>query len=162
MEIILVFLASTADTAKEEPTLGVFLGSAALFIIVWQILSRFFFKPVFSVLTEREARTSGDEQKAHELHEETKTLLHHIESELRVSRMSGVKKRDEIVGRAKLKAAKIVEEAQAQAARELQAARDEITKLKESARRDLETEAEKLAVEAYCRLLNEDVSTTVH
>ena len=162
MQIFTILIASAVDVGKEEPTLGIFLGSAALFLIVWQVLSRWFFKPVLGVLVEREARTAGDEHKAHELHEETKTLLHNIESELRVSRMVGVKKRDEIVGRAKLQAAKIVEEAQAQAASELQVARDEIAKLKENARKELENEAEKLAVEAYCRLLNEDVSTTVH
>ena len=127
--------------------------SAVLFIVIWQILGRLFFKPVLKVLEDREARTLGDEQRAHELKEEAKDLTHHIESQLRVARAEGIRKRDEIIAKAEREAHKILEHGQRQAAAKLKEGQLEIHRLKENAKKELVVETENLAEEAFRRIL---------
>lgn len=152
----LFFILASAGASEANSLVPVYVvSSAVIFIFVWQVLNRVFFKPVLAVLYEREARTSGDEARAHHLKDETKKIVHGLESELRVVRVEGLKQRDELVNIANDKANALIEEAQARAQSELVKARKHIAELKEQARSELQTEAEKLAQETFLKLMSE-------
>ena len=146
-------IAESHSSGTPSPFVVHLIVSAIIFILLWQILSRIFFKPVFKVLEEREARTIGDEAQAHDLKNEARDLTHHIEAQLRVARADGIKKRDEIVAKSKREANKILEQGQAQTSSKLKAAQLEIHQLKENAKKELALEAKKLADEAFHRIL---------
>ena len=146
----------------ENPLLQVIVGSLVIFIVLWQIMSRYFFKTMFEVLELREARTVGDERKALLLKQDTRAVVEHIENEVKAARLLGIKGRNEITGAAKVEAEKIIEAAHLEAARELESARHQIIALKERARQELLAEAQRLADETYLRLLKESQQSTVH
>ena len=146
-------IAESQSSGTPSPFFVHVIVSAIIFIVLWQILARVFFKPVFKVLEEREARTIGDEIKAHELKNEARDLTHYIESQLRVARAEGIKRRDDIIAKSKREANKILEQGQIQTSSRLKAAQSEIHQLKESAKKELALEAEKLADEAFRRIL---------
>lgn len=154
MLLELLPIAETQSTAAPNSVVIHILVSAGLFIILWQVLGRVFFKPVFKVLEEREARTCGDEEKAHDLKEQARELNHQIEAQLRIAKAEGIRKRDEIIAKAEREANKILDNGHKQAVEKLKEAQLEIKRLRARAKHDLIVETEKLADEAFHRILN--------
>ena len=146
----------------ENPLLQLVTGSLVIFVVLWQVMSRYFFKTMFEVLELREARTVGDERRALLLRQDTRSAIEHIEKEVKAAKLLGIKGRNEITGAAKIEAEKIIEAAHLEAARELESARRQIAALKERARQDLLAEAKRLADETYLRLLNESQQSMMH
>jgi F0F1-type ATP synthase membrane subunit b/b' len=145
----------------ENPLLQLFISSIIIFLVLWQILSRYFFKTMFQLLELREARTTGDEKRALLLRKDTQKIMEFIENEVKTAKLLGIKGRNEITAVAKAEAEKIIEAARLEASRELENARKQILILKERARQELLSEAKKLADETYLRLLNENASHTI-
>jgi len=146
----------------ENPLLQIVLGSLIIFLVLWQVMSRYFFKTMFEVLELREARTVGDERRALLLRQDTRTAVEHIENEVKAAKLLGIKGRNEITGAAKMEAEKIIEAAHLEALRELESARHQIAALKEKAKRDLLAEAQRLADETYLKLLDESQQGVMH
>lgn len=147
---------------ENNPLLALVVGSIVIFVVLWQVLSRYFFKTMFQVLELREARTVGDERRAHLLRRDTHTIMEQIENEVKAAKLLGIKGRNEITGAAKVEAEKIIEAAHLEAVRELESARQQIAALKERARQELLAEAKRLADETYLRLLNESQQSVMH
>ena len=155
-------LLSAASTPEGDGRVQLFfISSVVIFIVVWRILARFFFKPIFAVLEEREARTSGDEKTAKELKERNSRLQRTLDEELKNVRLDAIKKRDLAVNLAKEEAAEQLRMQQSRLAAELKAAREQLTVVRQTADRELEAEAVRLAAQTYSRLLQPN-SETIH
>lgn len=140
-----------------HPLFQLFIGSVVIFLSLWLILNRYFFRVMFQLLELREQRTVGDGQRAQLLRKDTQHLMEYIEREVKTAKLFGIKGRDEITSVAKEEAAKIIEQAHLEASRELDLARKQIVILKEKARQELLLEAKRLADEAYLHLVDESL-----
>ncbi|MCC6932892.1 MAG: ATP synthase F0 subunit B [Deltaproteobacteria bacterium] len=158
-----LLLTPILSAAPDNDTVKLFFASSVIiFLVIWRILAKHFFKPVFEVLEQREARTVGDEHEAKLLTDQDKRAQIELASELKIIRAQAIKKREAIVSEAKQQAAKVLETAHAQAAEELKGARAQITVLREQAKQDLSSEIEKLAAVTYDRLLSANNTKTLH
>ena len=147
-------IAEIESSNAPNPILVHVVVSAVLFLLIWQILSRIFFKPVFKVLEEREARTYGDDHGAQRIKDQAQDLTHKIEAQIRIARADGIKKRDEVIAKSEREANKILENGQRKAAARLKEAQLEIHQLKDRAKKELAIETDKLANEVVSRVLN--------
>ncbi len=138
------------------------LSSAGLFILLWTILGNALFKPYIKLLEEREARTMGDEKRAAEAFRESEKVAQEINEELRQAALHGIKIRDSHVAEAKDEANQVVDHASSVAARELEAAREEIAKLVAEAREQINQDAQQVAGAMLDRLLTGSGSQVVH
>ena len=119
--------------------------SAAIFILLWQIISPLFFKPYLKMLIERESRTVGDEQAADAALKGTVETDKSIDDALKEARSSALKRREARLAEVKAQAEGIVSKAQQEADQELAGARAEIEKLLEDSRREMPPEIEVLS-----------------
>jgi F-type H+-transporting ATPase subunit b len=138
------------------------VASAATFCLLWAVLGNLLFKPLFQLLEEREARTSGDEQAAVEKRHESKELAAQIEEKLRIARVDGAQLRDSRVAQAKKEAQEILDRANTHAAEELKRAEKMIAELKAKAMAELPAEVEKLSQLVVSRALAESPTGTIH
>ncbi|MFN8390466.1 MAG: ATP synthase F0 subunit B [Bdellovibrionota bacterium] len=136
--------------------------SAATFIVLWIVLGNMVFKPLFQLIEEREARTSGDEQAAVERRQEAKDLAATIEEKLRAARVDGVQLRDARVAQAKREAQAILDRAEESATEELRRAQQMIDDLKARALGELQPEAEKLSQLVVARAIAQNATDTIH
>lgn len=119
--------------------------SAAIFILLWQILGSVFFKPYLAMLIERQERTVGDEGAADAALRETEETDKAIDEALTNARNDALKRRDSKLVDAKSQADKIISRAQELADKELAGARLEIDKLVDDSRREMAPEIEALS-----------------
>ncbi|MDD2943741.1 MAG: hypothetical protein PHC51_12345 [bacterium] len=96
--------------------IGEILLSAFTFLLLWHFLGQGVFKHFFQMLEDREQRTEGARKKAHGVEDEVISLKREIEDALRSARVEGVKRRDELVERAKSEAQALVDAATERAA----------------------------------------------
>lgn len=119
--------------------------SAAIFILLWQIIGSLFFKPYLEMLIERESRTVGDERAADAALKGTVETEKSIDDALNEARGEALRRRDSSLTDAKAQAAKIVSSAQQQADAELAGARAEIERLVADSRQEMQPEIDKLS-----------------
>lgn len=143
-------------------TLWQILISGLIFLGVWGLIGNTLFVPYLSLLSEREDRTVGYEKAAQEKLRDSKIVADQIEAALRSARLRGIKERDALVGEAKARTAKIVEQAKAAADAEIATARTQIEQLKTKARNELGQEADALAGLVVTRALESAPRPLVH
>lgn len=136
--------------------------SAALFIGVWSIIGNRVFKAFFSLLEEREARTTGDKQWAEQKREESRTILQQIDASLRETRLYSIGLRDEQVNKAKTEATNILGQATQKAQSALESARTQLKQQRSEIQRELEQEAEKLSNLVIERVLVTKGAPVIH
>ena len=119
--------------------------SAAIFILLWQIVGSLFFKPFLEMLIERENRTIGDEQAADAALQGTEETEQSINAALGDARKESLKRREAELAKAKAEANDIVTKAQKKADEELATARAEIDRMIEESRREMAPEVEVLS-----------------
>ena len=118
--------------------------SAALFLVLWAILSKTLFEPFMAVFEEREAKTEGAVARARECNEENHQLVEKIEAGLNEARLEGISKRDQLVQEAKKQADRVLEETAEKVNSELSSGRLEIAALKRKASEELAKEVSSL------------------
>lgn len=136
--------------------------SAALFIGVWFIIGNRVFQAFFSLLEEREARTTGDKQWAEQKREESRTILQQIDASLRETRINSIGLRDAQVNKAKAEATDILGQAAQKAQKELESARTQLKQQQLQIQRELEQEAEKLSNLVIERVLVTEDAPVIH
>lgn len=155
-------LDSVVPGLLREDTLRQIIVSGCLFLVVWAYLGNYVFKPFFSVLEEREARTSGDEKKAQERVRQSKSLTEKIEEELLAARLEGIRRRDALIEEAKGHANSLLEAGTKESEARIATARAEIESHSVRARSEVTAEAEKLAAVVRQRVLDVPSDTIVH
>ena len=128
--------------------------STVIFIVVWMIFGNAVVKPFLKNLEAREDRTTGDEKRAAEARQQTKQMLAQIDQELKVSRLEGIKLRDDYVLKAKTEANKISDQASAVSLAQLEAARDDLSQMKSKVRSELKSEVEGLSAMLIEKLMS--------
>lgn len=137
--------------------------SAALFIFVWWFLRGRVFLPYIAVIEEREARTTGDADKAKAGEKEKLDLQRLINDELREARYEAIQRREEKLKAAKQQANLIAEQANAAAQQELDKSRVAIAQLKAQAEREVQTQVPALAAQIIEQVVsNKGASRVVH
>lgn len=132
------------------------IGSALLFLFVWQFLARHLFRPYLSLLEEREKRTVGAAYQAERHAAELRALEEEIDQRLHQARLRGITVRDRHLRVAKSQAQEITNSAMAKAERDLAEARRDIERLSEEAEASLGGE-----VETVSRLVREKALSNV-
>lgn len=138
------------------------LSSSGIFLFLWVVLGKGVFRKFFDLLEEREAKTIGAEGKASELKERARRLQQEISDIVRATRLEALKKRDSEVAAAKSQMQSVVDVANERAAARVQQARNEISKLKENAVKELRGEAEKLAELVVSRVVAGEHREVLH
>jgi F0F1-type ATP synthase membrane subunit b/b' len=137
--------------------------SGLLFLAVWGLFGNSLFQAYFDVLQEREKQTLGAEQKASEIKSQSQILQAEVDEEIKQARVAGIKKRDQLVEQARVKALEITTEAKAAADKKFDAARIKLEQAQAEALAELETEALELSKLVRERALADEVdSKTVH
>lgn len=130
--------------------------SAALFIVVWQVLGRLVYKPFFAVLEEREAKTAGADTAAQEKRGELKQAQKRVEELVMQARLQGIAARDEIVKKAQTEGQELIALATAKAEAEIQQGKDDLAVMRQRLYAEFDRESEKVAE----LVLNRVVSTS--
>lgn len=128
--------------------------SAMLFFLLWRVLARILFTPLFALVEEREAATAGAQKKAKELFKRAKGLEEVFERQLAAARVELIKEKLMEVGRAKEKSVQIVKAAQQAAERELAEQRSLIAQDMRGLRQELAVRAEQFAQSLVSTLEN--------
>lgn len=135
--------------------------SAALFIFVWWFLRGRVFLPYIEVIEEREARTTGDADKAKACEKEKVDLQRLIDDELREARFECIQRRDEKLKAAKQQAQAISDQANSAALQELEKSRAAIRDLKIQAQREVQTQVPALAAQIIEQVISNRGATRV-
>lgn len=143
-ESMILIVAMAGGEGALSPALHVGV-SAVLFIVVWQFLSRVFFKPYLNLLIERESRTVGDEHAAKDAIENKRKLDARIQDELAVARTQALKRREARVATAKLTAQRMIDVASEEAERELNQAKSRAAAVRAQAMSEMLPEVDLLS-----------------
>ncbi len=117
----------------------------ALIFVLHRILANSVFSPLLEHVEQRESLTSGALLAASQMRQKTDALRSRFDEAIFKARVEGNQKATEIVSAAKDQAAKIIRDAEGDAAREIQAGRDAIAKQIAQANQAAEKEAQDLA-----------------
>jgi F-type H+-transporting ATPase subunit b len=139
------------------PDWGIFGVLIVSFLIFWFIFGRLFFAPFLEVISQRERRLKDLGERTEKLLREEKAALAEREAQLAVVRREGIERRDSERRRAEQEAARIIEQARAEAKAELDQVREGIEKEFAAAAGQLEKLAESLAADLAERVLGRPV-----
>jgi F-type H+-transporting ATPase subunit b len=140
------------------PDWGIFCALIVSFLVFWFIFGRLFFGPFLKLIGDRERRLSELNERTERLLREEKAALEAREEQLAAVRREALAHRDNDRRQAEHEAARMIEEARAQAKAELDQVREGIEREFEAAGRELERMAETLAVELAGRVLGRPVT----
>jgi F-type H+-transporting ATPase subunit b len=121
------------------------LAQIAIFVVLWQILKRFWFDPVGAVLSERARRSEGALEEARVVRAEAETLREQHARALDEVRAEAQREVQEIMRAAEAEQRRVLGEAQSEAERILTEARGRIAGEVEAARESLQAEVGSLA-----------------
>jgi F-type H+-transporting ATPase subunit b len=124
-----------------------------LFVALMFPANALLFKPIFRVLDEREARTSGTRDRAQKLQREAIDALTEYERAVREVREEAEGDRKQTLAEARGENGSVRSDARGEAKREVERARGELTEALAGARSTLRAQAEALAEEAAARVL---------
>lgn len=136
--------------------------SAALFLLVWNVLGRGLLKPFFDLVIEREAKTTGSETLAGHKREELRALEANVRTAQQEARLHGLARRDELVSHAKVQAQGTRESAVESAQRELAKAKAELAQLRARSETEIEAEVERISAQIIQRVLVKSAERTIH
>jgi F-type H+-transporting ATPase subunit b len=150
-------LATAAHAAEGElvllPQIPQMLVLIGLFLLLVLPVNALVFKPLFRVLDEREARTSGTRARADHLVREADEILARYEASVRSVREESERERRAALDRARTDSQQTTDAARAEVEREIERARNEIDGALASARTSLRTQAQDLARQAASSVL---------
>jgi F0F1-type ATP synthase membrane subunit b/b' len=118
---------------------------AVLFVLLWQVLGRFFFAPFLALTEAREAATTGAESGALEVRSRAEETRQEYDRKIVDARVHALKQKMELVQAAKDLAAKILDKAEAESQEILRAERWEIAQKVDSLRLEAFREADQMA-----------------
>lgn len=134
------------------------LVSGFLFIAVWYVLSGLVLKPYLDAFYEREKQTSGTLERSAALKKEIEKTNTELSAELMTARLEGVKKRDQKVMEAKVRAAEIISEGRARSEAEWQRESTRLSKEREELLGAVSAESASLSEVVYRKVLQSDTS----
>ena len=129
------------------------LYQVVIFVVLWLILSRLFFRPYLKILEEREQRTTGTLHDTDELEHEGARLKSEYEHKVAQAQSSGAAAKEAIMQQARQAREKILGDARNEATRNLEAVRQEIQRQMEHERRIAATEVRVLAHDMGSKIL---------
>ena len=135
------------------PDWGIFCALIVSFLVFWFIFGRLFFGPFLKLLADRERRLSDLAERTEQLLREEKAALEARDGQLAAVRHEALTHRESERRRAEQDAARMIEEARAEAKAQLDQVREGIEREFAAAGRQLEELAESLAVELAERVL---------
>jgi F-type H+-transporting ATPase subunit b len=124
------------------------LCQVALFLVLFVILKRLWFKPVAAVLQERERRSEGALAEARAMHVRVEELRAQHAKALEQARLEARHEVQELWRAAETEQQRLIDEAQTEAERTLVVARAEIAGDIARARQELETQVREIARQA--------------
>lgn len=130
----------------------------ALFLLIWFFLARFVFSPFQRLLEEREQRTEGMKVKADTLLEEAERIRIQYENRITRAREEGNSLKEEIRQEALQAGEQILTQAHTEAARFLQAARQQIADEMQKSQALAQEEAQAIAREMAEKILARKVT----
>ncbi len=141
------------------PDWGVFSILLVSFLVFWVIFGQIFFGPFLKLLSDRESRLKDLNDRTERLLNEEKAAVMERERQLAAVRRDALEKREIERRQAESEAAKMMDEARAEAHDELEQVRAGIEKSIEAAQVELQQMARNLAAELAQRVLGRPVST---
>jgi F-type H+-transporting ATPase subunit b len=126
---------------------------ALIFAVFAWVVNRLLFTPLVRILTEREARTRGDEQRAAELRSEAAQAVERLDAQLREARIQAQRTRAGLLAEAEAEERRVLDLARGEAARASAAVRSSVASELETARAALGAQATGLAREAAAQIL---------
>lgn len=129
----------------------------AIFLALWVVLSRLWFRPVAVVLRERKARSEGALEEATAVQVEADRLRHEHSQALEATRQEAQREVQEILRAAEAEQRRIVEEASAEAEQVLATARARITAEVANAKATLAAEADGIARQVAAAIIGRAV-----
>jgi F-type H+-transporting ATPase subunit b len=139
------------------PDWGIFFALIASFLAFWFIFGWLFFGPFLKLIGDRESRLKDLSERTERLLRDEKAAIAERERALAAVRRDSLAKRDGERRRAEEEAAKMIEEARAEARAQLEQVRSGIEQEFEAAGRQLEELARTLAAELAGRVLGRPV-----
>ena len=140
------------------PDWGIFCALIVSFLVFWFIFGRLFFGPFLKLIADREGRLRDLGERTERLLREEKAALEARDSQLATVRREALVHRDTERRRAEQEAARMIEEARAEAKAQLDQVREGMEREFAAAGRQLEELAESLAVELAERVLGRRVA----
>ncbi len=140
------------------PDWGIFFALIASFLAFWFIFRWLFFGPFLKLIGDRERRLKDLSERTERLLRDEKAAIAERERALATVRREALARRDSERRRAEEEAAKMIEEARAEARAELDQLRAGIEREFEAAGRQLEESARILAAELAGRVLGRPVA----
>ena len=135
------------DLVKRSAPLALFFAVFALFV------NRVLLTPLARILSEREERTSGDQQRAAELRSEAAQAAERLDLRLREARIEAQRTRAALLAAGEAEERKVLDLARNEAARASAAVRSSVASELETARGTLRGQATGLAREAAAQIL---------
>lgn len=122
-----------------------FLIQLGMFAVLLVVLSRLLFAPFLEVLAEREARTTGDVEKAAATRAEVASLTARVDGDLAKSRAEAKAEVDALRAQTREEAARLFEGAQQEATARLGELREQVASATREARSALSSDARAIA-----------------
>jgi F-type H+-transporting ATPase subunit b len=141
------------------PDWGVFATLLVSFLAFWVVFGWLFFGPFLSLLSAREGRLKDLNDRSERLLQEEKAAVAERERQLAAVRRDALEKREIERRQAETEAARMIDEARAEAHAELDRVRAGIEKSIEAAQVELQQMARNLAAELAQRVLGRPVNT---
>jgi F-type H+-transporting ATPase subunit b len=142
------------------PDWGIFFSLIVSFLVFWFIFDRLFFGPFLKLLGDRERKLKDLSERTEQLLKEEKAAGQEREHQLAELRREALAARDAERRRAETDAARMIEEAKAEAHNALERIRTEIENELRKGERELEQLSRVLAVELAARVLGRPVNGT--
>ncbi len=139
------------------PDWGIFFALIVSFLVFWFIFDRIFFDPFLKLLGDRERKLKDLSERAEQLLKEEKAAAEERERQLAELRRAALAARDAERQRAEAEAARLIEEAKAEAHSALERVRAGIENDLRTGQRELEQLSRVLAVELAGRVLGRPV-----
>lgn len=126
---------------------------ALVFLAFAWIVNRLLLAPLVRILSEREARTAGDQQRAEELRSEAAQAADRLDARLREARIEAQRTRASLLAEGEAEERKVLDLARGEAARASAEVRSSVAGELEAARAALRGQAQGLAREAAAQIL---------
>jgi len=136
-----------------------FLIELGSFFVLLFFMNRLMFRPYMDLLSERQSRSTGDQERARDQVAEAERLKARIEADLAKARAEAHEAVDSIRRRTKDEESHLFEQARAQAAERLAALRDEIGQTRTQARETLLADSRRMAEQMVDAVLGADKTT---
>ncbi|MDH5719658.1 MAG: F0F1 ATP synthase subunit B [Spirochaetia bacterium] len=141
---------------------GLVIWTVVTFVVVLTVLWRFAWKPIIKGLDARNLRVEEDLQSSRDLREEAEKLLAEYENRLESAKAEAIELIDEGKKDAEANRARILTEAQEEVGKIKERTEKDIERAKLKALDELEKTTVNLAVELLSKIMKKDVSSSEH